>query len=70
MPGFVSSERDHRAEVQLKSRGDTLLDGLRKELGPGKVLCGLVKRIAKGIECVTVEDPASLEKAVLARVAA
>ncbi|MBL8958044.1 MAG: ACP S-malonyltransferase [Myxococcaceae bacterium] len=33
------------------------------ELGPGKVLCGLVKRIAKGIELVNVEDPASLEKA-------
>jgi len=33
------------------------------ELGPGKVLCGLVKRIAKGIETVNVEDPASLEKA-------
>jgi [acyl-carrier-protein] S-malonyltransferase len=33
------------------------------ELGPGKVLCGLVKRIAKGIECVNVEDPATLEKA-------
>lgn len=36
------------------------------ELGPGKVLCGLVKRIAKGIECVNVEDPASLEKALAA----
>ena len=33
------------------------------ELGPGKVLCGLVKRIAKGIETVNVEDPAGLEKA-------
>jgi len=33
------------------------------ELGPGRVLCGLVKRIAKGIETVNVEDPASLEKA-------
>jgi [acyl-carrier-protein] S-malonyltransferase len=33
------------------------------ELGPGKVLCGLVKRISKNIECVNVEDPASLEKA-------
>lgn len=36
------------------------------ELGPGKVLSGLVKRIAKGIECVNVEDPASLEKALAA----
>ncbi len=34
------------------------------ELGPGKVLCGLVKRIAKTIECVNVEDAKSLEKAL------
>lgn len=34
------------------------------ELGPGKVLCGLVKRIAKSIECLNVEDPASLDKAL------
>ncbi len=34
------------------------------ELGPGRVLCGLVKRISKNIECVNVEDPASLEKAL------
>lgn len=34
------------------------------ELGPGRVLCGLVKRIAKNIECVNVEDPASLDKAL------
>ena len=34
------------------------------ELGPGKVLCGLIKRIAPGIECVNVEDPASLNKAL------
>ncbi len=37
------------------------------ELGPGKVLCGLVRRIAKGIECAGVEDPASLEKALTAK---
>jgi len=36
------------------------------ELGPGKVLCGLVKRISKNIEGVNVEDPASLEKALTA----
>ena len=34
------------------------------ELGPGKVLCGLIKRIAPAITCVNVEDPASLEKAL------
>ena len=33
----ISNERDHRVEAQLKSRGDQLLDGLRKELGPSKV---------------------------------
>ena len=36
------------------------------ELGPGKVLCGLVKRISKSIECLNVEDPASLEKTLTA----
>jgi [acyl-carrier-protein] S-malonyltransferase len=34
------------------------------ELGPGKVLCGLIKRISKDLECVNVEDPASLDKAL------
>ena len=34
------------------------------ELGPGKVLCGLVRRISKGIECAGVEDPSSLAKAL------
>lgn len=33
------------------------------ELGPGKVLCGLIKRIASGIESANVEDLKSLEKA-------
>lgn len=36
------------------------------ELGPGKVLCGLVKRTSKSIECLNVEDPASLEKTLAA----
>jgi [acyl-carrier-protein] S-malonyltransferase len=36
------------------------------ELGPGRVLCGLVKRISKSIECLNVEDPASLEKTLQA----
>ncbi len=34
------------------------------ELGPGRVLSGLVKRIAKGIECHHVENPATLEKSL------
>lgn len=36
------------------------------ELGPGKVLCGLVKRIAKDIETFNIEDSASLEKTLAA----
>lgn len=32
------------------------------ELGPGKVLSGLVRRIAKDVAVLDVEDPASLEK--------
>jgi [acyl-carrier-protein] S-malonyltransferase len=36
------------------------------EVGPGKVLCGLVKRISKELESANVEDPTSLEKAVAA----
>ena len=34
------------------------------ELGPGKVLSGLVKRISKGLKIVNVEDGASLESAL------
>jgi [acyl-carrier-protein] S-malonyltransferase len=34
------------------------------EVGPGKVLCGLAKRIDKTIETMNVEDPASLERAL------
>jgi [acyl-carrier-protein] S-malonyltransferase len=34
------------------------------EVGPGKVLSGLVKRIARDVTVVNVEDPASLEKAL------
>lgn len=36
------------------------------ELGPGRVLCGLVKRISKAVECLNVEDPASLDKTLAA----
>lgn len=34
---LVVSERDHKVEVHLKSKGDQLMDGLRKELGVDKV---------------------------------
>ena len=34
------------------------------EVGPGKVLCGLMRQIERSKTCLNVEDPASLEKAV------
>jgi [acyl-carrier-protein] S-malonyltransferase len=33
------------------------------ECGPGKVLTGLNKRIASGVECVAITDSAALEAA-------
>jgi preprotein translocase subunit SecF len=33
----ILSERDHKLEIHLKSKGDQLMDGLRKELGADKV---------------------------------
>jgi [acyl-carrier-protein] S-malonyltransferase len=46
----------------LKAEGVTRL----VELGPGKVLSGLTKRINKELESFNVEDSASLEKALAA----
>jgi [acyl-carrier-protein] S-malonyltransferase len=46
----------------LKAQGVTRII----ELGPGKVLSGLTKRITKDIESFNVEDAASLEKALAA----
>jgi [acyl-carrier-protein] S-malonyltransferase len=34
------------------------------EVGPGKVLCGLMRQIDRSRKCVNVEDEASLQKAV------
>lgn len=36
------------------------------EVGPGRVLCGLVKRVVDGAAALAVEDPPSLEKALAA----
>ena len=43
-------------------------DGLAKqvEFGPGKVLVGLAKRIDKGVECLPVYDPMTLQAALAA----
>lgn len=46
----------------LKANGVTRV----VELGPGKVLCSLVKRITREIECFNVEDAASLDKTLAA----
>jgi [acyl-carrier-protein] S-malonyltransferase len=35
------------------------------EVGPGKVLCGLVRQIDKSVNCLNVGDAGSLEKAVM-----
>jgi len=35
------------------------------EVGPGKVLCGLVRQIDRGAECLHVEDAATLSQAVV-----
>ena len=34
------------------------------ECGPGKVLCGLIKRIDSEISCSGTDDPASLQRAL------
>ena len=34
------------------------------ELGPGKTLCGFVKRIVKGATILNIEDKKTLEKAM------
>jgi [acyl-carrier-protein] S-malonyltransferase len=43
-----------------------LHEGVQKfvEVGPGKVLCGLVRQIERGAECINAGDVESLEKAV------
>jgi len=51
---------------RLASEGATAL----VEVGPGRVLTGLAKRIVEGVPAVSVEDPAGLDKALAALAAA
>jgi [acyl-carrier-protein] S-malonyltransferase len=37
------------------------------EVGPGKVLCGMMRKIDRSPTCLNVEDPASLEKTLAQR---
>jgi [acyl-carrier-protein] S-malonyltransferase len=58
--GAVQWEKSMRALIE---RGvDTFV-----EVGPGKVLCGLMRQIDRAKTCINVEDPASLEKALAQR---
>jgi len=55
--GAVQWEKSMRALVALKIENFV-------EVGPGKVLCGLMKQIDRSRTCVNVEDEASLQKTV------
>lgn len=58
--GAVQWEKSMRALIE---RGvDTFV-----EVGPGKVLCGLMRQIDRAKACINVEDPASLEKTLAQR---
>ena len=50
----------------VRSTQRLVADGATKfvEVGPGKVLCGLVGQIQKGTSCANVEDESSLAKAL------
>jgi preprotein translocase subunit SecF len=60
----VQNERENRVEVQLKSKGDQLLDALRKELGPE-----VVPESALRVEWVGPKAGALLRDAALKSVA-
>jgi [acyl-carrier-protein] S-malonyltransferase len=62
----VSSPVRWRESVELLAREG---EGVFVEVGPGKVLCGLVRQTAPQARCLNVEDSASLE-ATLAALAA
>ena len=53
--GAVQWEKSMRALIA--AGGETFV-----EVGPGKVLCGMMRQIDRAKTCLNVEDPASLEK--------
>ena len=61
-------DRDGTQPLAARLRPRTLDEfvGQRHLLGPGKVLTGFTKKIAKGMTALNVEDPASLEKTLAA----
>lgn len=50
--------------IETVERIKALGAGVILEIGPGKVLCGLAKRIAPDLACLSVEDPQSLTTAL------
>jgi preprotein translocase subunit SecF len=61
---LLSSERDHRVEIQLKSRGDQMLDGLRAQLGANRV-----PETALSVVWVGPKAGAQLRKAAITSIA-
>ncbi len=61
---LVSNERDHRVDIQLKSRGDQMLDGLRAQLGANRV-----PETALRVEWVGPKAGAQLRKAAITSIA-
>jgi [acyl-carrier-protein] S-malonyltransferase len=46
--------------LRIQSEGAELLI----ETGPGRVLAGLTKRISRGLESISITDPAGFDKAM------
>jgi len=61
---MILNPRDHRVEIQLKSRGDQMLDGLRTQLGADRV-----PETALRVEWVGPKAGAQLRKAAITSIA-
>ncbi len=69
LDALLSSLRTHvhdpvRWTASVEALRDVHGAELVLECGPGKVLAGLVKRIDRGLQCVAVDSPASIDKAL------